>query len=216
MSHENTMLAVKAFEVTQHDLSTINTENLISGFDLVGEQTQLLQGKILLEIRKRCNQECKTLRDFVSNLGITSSSLLKLSTAQRNRLMNLAEFFNDTRPMTGISVTVAYEISAPRNESIANELYAEAVNKNLTVEGIKELINILKDKSEKSTIKLEYVRTVSLSEDAKKILEHLNSMNLGEQAAIQALKECYTKMTGNAKKPPIDSTASASIAEKHY
>lgn len=215
MSNENTMLTIKAFEVTEHNLSEINTENLIGGFDLVGEQTQLLQGKILLEIRKRCNQEGKTLRDFVSNLGITSSSLLKLSTAQRNRLMNLAEFFNDTRPMTGISVTVAYEISAPRNETIANELYDEAVGKNLTVDEIREFIRILKNKSEASTPKLDYIKTVSLSEDAKKILEHVNSMNLGEGAAIKILKECYTKMAENAKKPPIDSTAILSIAERH-
>jgi hypothetical protein len=215
MTNENTMISIKAFEVTQHALSTINTENLISGFDLVGEQTQLLQGKILLEIRKRCNQEGKTLRDFILSLGMTNSSLLKLSTAQRNRLMNLAEFFNDSRPMTGISVTVGYEISAPRNEAIADELYDEAVDKNLTVKDIEEFLRILKNKSEESTIKLDYTRTVSLSEDAKKILEYVNSMNLGEHATIKALKECYTKMAGNAKKPPIDSTASLSIAQQH-
>ena len=75
MSNKNTVLAIKAFEVTQHDLSKINTENLISGFDSVGEQTQLLQGKILLEIRKRYNQEGPTLKDLILSLGIKHSSL---------------------------------------------------------------------------------------------------------------------------------------------
>lgn len=202
------MLTIKAFEVTQHDLSKIETANLINGFDSVGEQTQLLRGKILLEIRKRCYHEGKTLRDFVSDLGIKHSSLLDISTAQRNRLMNLAEFFNDTRPMAGISVTVAYEISAPRNEKIAEKLYAEAFEKNLTVEDIKNWIGIFNDKKE--TTKLKYVTNVSLSEDAKKILEHVNSMNLNENAAIKALKECYTKMIEAIDKPPIDSTATQS------
>ncbi len=208
------MLAIKAFEVTQNDLSEINTENLISGFDSVGEQTQLLQGKILLEIRKRCYQEGKTLRDFVTGLGIKHSSLLDISTAQRNRLMNLAEFFNDQRPMTGISVTVAYEISAPRNEKIAEKLYGEAFEKNLTVDEIKVFIDVLNGKKE--TTKLKYATHVTLSEDAKKILEHVNSLNLNGNAAIKALKECYTKMIEAIDNPPIDSTASSSIAENHY
>jgi hypothetical protein len=208
MSNKNTVLAIKAFEVTQHDLSKINIENLISGFDSVGEQTQLLQGKILLEIRKRCYREGTTLKDLISNLGIKHSSLLELSPAQRNRLMNLAEFFNAERPMSGISVTVAYEISAPRNEAIAKELYAEAFEKNLTVNDIKEFIDILKDKSE--TTKLDYVRNVTLSEDAKKILAHVRSLNLNENTAIKALKECYTKMMESLDKTAIDITATQS------
>jgi hypothetical protein len=208
MSNKNTMLAIKAFEVTQHDLSKINIENLISGFDSVGEQTQLLQGKILLEIRKRCYQDGKTLKDLILSLGIKHSSLLDISPAQRNRLMNLAEFFNDTRPMAGISVTVAYEISAPRNENIAKELYAEAFEKNLTVNEIKEFIDILKDKSE--TTKLDYVRNITLSEDAKKILAHVSSLNLNGNTAIKALKECYTKMMESLDKTAIDITATQS------
>jgi hypothetical protein len=208
MSNENTMLAIKAFEVTQHELSEINTENLISGFDSVGEQTQLLQGKILLEIRKRYNQEGKTLKDLISGLGIKHSSLLDISPAQRNRLMNLAEFFNDKRPMSGISVTVAYEISAPRNEEIADKLYKEAFEKNLTVDEIKVFIDIFKEKN--STVKLKYDTHVKLYEDAKKILEHVNSLNLNGNAAIKALKECYTKMMESLDKTPIDSTATQS------
>jgi hypothetical protein len=186
MSNENTMLAIKAFEVTQHDLSEINTENLISGFDSVGEQTQLLRGKILLEIRKRCYHDGKTLKDLILSLGIKHSSLLELSPAQRNRLMNLAEFFNDERPMSGISVTV---------------------------DEIKVFIGIFNDKKE--TTKLKYATHVTLSEDAKKILEHVNSLNLNGNAAIKALKECYTKMIEAIDNPPIDSTASSSIAENH-
>ena len=63
---------------------------------------------------------------------------------------------------------------------------------------------------------LDYTRTLSLSEDAKKILDQIKSMNLGEQATIKALKECYMKVMENTKKPPIDSTASSSIVEKHF
>jgi hypothetical protein len=208
MTNENTMISIKAFEVTQHALSEINTENLISGFDSVGEQTQLLKGKILLEIRKRCHKEGITLKDLITSLGIKHSSLLNLSPAQRNRLMNLAEFFNDERPMSGISVTVAYEISAPRNEKIAEKLYGEAFEKNLTVDDIKVFIDIFNKK--KSTTKLDYVKTVSVSEEAKKILEHVNSMNLSGNVAIKALKECYTKMTESIDKSPIDSSATRS------
>ena len=57
MSNENTMLTIKAFEVTQHELSEIDTENLISRFDSVGEQTQLLQGKI-----KAVESNCISIR----------------------------------------------------------------------------------------------------------------------------------------------------------
>jgi hypothetical protein len=208
MSNENTMLAIKAFEVTQHELSEIDTANLIDGFDSVGEQTQLLKGKILLEIRKRCYRDGITLKDLILSLGIKHSSLLELSPAQRNRLMNLAEFFNDERPMSGISVTVAYEISAPRNEAIADKLYKEAFEKNLTVEDIKSWIDIFNNK--KDTTKLKYDTHVKLSEDAKKILDHVHSLNLNGNTAIKALKECYTKMMESLDKTPIDSTATQS------
>jgi hypothetical protein len=207
---ESTVFAITSFDVTQSDLSEINTETLISGFDLIDEKTQLLKGKVLLEIRKRCHLEGKTLQDLIEDLNMTSSSLLNLSKGQRNRLMNLAEFFNDKRPMNGISVTVAYEISAPRNQNIAMNLYTEAFNKNLTVDDIKILIDRLNKKDEFSSPKLEYVRNVSMSQDAKNILGYVNSMKLGRNAAIKAVKECYTKMIENVKKTPIEGSANRS------
>jgi hypothetical protein len=40
-------------------------------------------------------------------------------------------------------------------------------------------------------------------------------MKLGGNAAVKALKECYIKMIEALDKPPIDSTASLSVAEQH-
>jgi hypothetical protein len=65
--------------------------------------------------------------------------------SQQNRtlFMNLARFFKD-KDMRGISLTAAYEISRPDNSDVAEKIYAEVLNKNLSVSEIKRKIKVAK------------------------------------------------------------------------
>ncbi len=99
--------------------------------------------------------------------------------------MNLARFFKDG-DMSGISVTAAYEISRPENTDVAEKIYADVINKNLSVKEIKHKIKIAKSipaissNNSTETIELESeIETVS-SVTTMEIVE--NGSNLVAQA----------------------------------
>lgn len=189
------------------DLSIEDTSILINQFDAIGEQAQLFQGKILLEIQNRCYQNSKSLKALLEELGMENSTLLLISPAQRNRLINLAAFFTQHRPMTGISVTVGYEISAPRNEKIADQLYQAAVGKSITVQEIQVLIDTFKDKSRKKleTFKptVSSSKRITMTKDAIEIRKFIRSVNMDDKRAITALYTCYLKMLEELNRPPV-------------
>jgi hypothetical protein len=59
----------------------------------------------------------------------------------RTRLMNMARYFKD-KDMEGISVTVAYELSSPKNADKADQLYQEIRGKNIPFSEFKKKLTI--------------------------------------------------------------------------
>jgi hypothetical protein len=97
-----------------------------------------MKGLILLEARSRFLSN-NDFGDWVQSVP----SLCGDGNQIRNRYMNFARYFKD-KDRAGISLTVAYEISAPVNANIADQIYTEALNKNLSVSEIRQRIKTAK------------------------------------------------------------------------
>jgi len=122
------------------DLTVLTLDDLVIQFKVVDRQYHFIKGKILLEARQRFKSD----QDF--GKWIVSHSLCVGTQQTRNRLMHLADFFDtEQRDMSGISLTAAYEISAPINREKAAEVYDQAHDKNLSVKEVKALLNNTKD-----------------------------------------------------------------------
>jgi hypothetical protein len=59
-------------------------------------------------------------------------------------LIQLARYFDDSKPLEKISITAAYEISAPINADIADEIYESVRGKNMPVTEVKRQIALKK------------------------------------------------------------------------
>jgi len=163
------------------DLSKQKPEALMQQFDEIGHQAQIMQGQILIELQNRANNQRMDLNDFIKLHGIKHSTLCALTHQHRNRLMNLAKFFNNEQPMTGISATVGYEISAPKNKNVALQVYAKVVNQNCSVKEIRELIKseqrALNNKpTDTPTAKISYLKSVVMTDDASKVIAFMNNL----------------------------------------
>lgn len=177
------------------------TEDLMQRFEAIGHQAQILQGQILMELQNRAAIERLDWDDFIESQGIQHSTLCALTHQHRNRLINLAKFF-EGKIMTGISVTVGYEISAPKNEKVAEQVYEQAVNQNLSVKKVQALIKSLTNKKTKVT-NVSYSKTVTMSDDASKVIEFINSLKTKPHDALVILKTCYAKMQENIEKQSV-------------
>lgn len=120
-----------------NDLTILSLEQLVERYNQIDKQSQLFKGLILLEARERFLSD-KEFGQWVATVGLSDSSRFTRST-----YMNLARFFKN-RDMTGISMTAAYEISAPCNADIAEEIYSIALFKNLPVAEVKRQIALKK------------------------------------------------------------------------
>ncbi|GAW86415.1 hypothetical protein bplSymb_SCF02601P050 [Bathymodiolus platifrons methanotrophic gill symbiont] len=116
------------------DLTTLSLEELANQFIEIDRQSHLLKGQILLEARGRFPSD-KEFGQWAS-----THSLCVGSQQSRNRLMHLADFFSDGRTMAGITITSAYEISAPINRGKALIVYDEIQGRNLPVKQVKYLL----------------------------------------------------------------------------
>ena len=132
------------------DLTGLSLDDLIIQFQEVDRQYHLLKGEILLEARGRF------LSDKEFGKWISSHSSWVGSQQSRNRLMHLADFFRDDHDMSGITISAAYEISAPVNRDKAQEVYEKVHGKNLAVKEVKALFTetagkaVKKDKQKES------------------------------------------------------------------
>ena len=117
------------------DLTSLSLDELAFQFESIEQQSQLLQGRILLEARSRLNSDI----EFGEWVSKHTGTLCSTTRQQRTRLMNLARYFGN-KDIKGISLTVCYEISAPVNEDVADKVYEYALNKNLSVADIKAKI----------------------------------------------------------------------------
>jgi hypothetical protein len=128
--------------VERQNLKALSLEELAHQFEEIGQQAQLLQGRILLEAKSRFN----TTNDFGAWIQEQGGTLCAITKQHRTRLMNLAEFFDgDKRKLDKISITAAYEISAPINADIAEKIYEIARGKNLSVAEVKKQITQIKN-----------------------------------------------------------------------
>ena len=171
--------------VEQNSLITLSLDDLAMRFVDIGQQAHLLQGQILLEARNRFPSD----KEFGQWCTL---SLCEGSMQHRNRLMNLARYFKD-REMLGISLTVAYEVSAIANQDIADTIYEYIKGKNLKVTEVKEKIAEIKIQAGiLPSAKNKEIEPLVLAEDLQTykdvILDDIK--DLPNQDAISVLKSC--------------------------
>lgn len=209
---------------TTDDLKSEKVDALVERFDDIGNQSQILQGRILIELYARSSVERMTFDEFAIAEGIDGSTLCALTHQHRNRLMNLARFFTDERPMTGISMTVGYEISAPKNDKVAEQVYKLALGQNYSVEGIKKLIEQEKlkvvsvgsgsetKKTRSTSVKVDYSKKVTMTSEAKQVMDFVRDLkpdNFNLQDALVLFKTCYAKIQEDIKGNVIEGTVTA-------
>mgnify|MGYP006271760861 FL=1 len=199
---EKAMKALRATEnkfinsSEQVSLSDLSLDELAIRFHQIDSQAQLLKGLILLEARERFKSN-NEFGQWVVDVGLSADNR-----QNRNLFMNLAKFFKD-RDMTGISLTAAYEISRPDNASVAEDVYAYALNKNLKVADVKRKIEIAKSitpNNENSSNKIEIdlksteikgnvTKDDKTDDVVEKIIAFINSFNLEPNEKIALLEE---------------------------
>jgi hypothetical protein len=152
--------------VDKLSLKNLSLEELAQRFDDIEQQAQLFQGRILLEARNRFKSD-PSFGDWVAKVG---GVLCSCGRQHRTKLMNLARFF-DGRELDKISVTAAYEISAPVNADVAKDVYEYVKGKNLPVAEVKRQIAIRKAKSESSSLVSIIAPVLGLQPVAPPVLE---------------------------------------------
>jgi hypothetical protein len=188
------------------DLTSLSLDELAFQFESIEQQSQLLQGRILLEARSRLNSDI----EFGEWVSKHTGTLCSTTRQQRTRLMNLARYFGN-KDIKGISLTVCYEISAPTNVDVADKVYEYALNRNLSVADIKakikeekKLLPILENNTEEhnqesftetdhDTVKKEELMPrEDVSEFVKLILSDVQSLSQNE--AVRVLKLCLKEL----------------------
>lgn len=157
------------------DLKNTKLEDLITKFITIDNQSALIKGLILLEARERfpSNQDYgKWLKD--------NELLERYSQQSLNNLVNYAAFFKN-RSISGISVTVGYELSAPRNAEVATAVYREIHGKGYSLAHVKKLIT--RKKLEKQQVPEEVIEKF-FDEMAEIEVQHAAEQELPQQSDI--------------------------------
>jgi hypothetical protein len=170
------------------DLKGLSLDELKDRYIAIDNQSQFFKGLILLEARERLpsNKEFGNWIQSVQALCLDNQPTL-------TRYMNFAKYFKD-RDRTGITLTVAYEISAPVNTQVADAAYKYAKGKNLKVSDIREKISELKNKAgiEEPSNANKQAHSFVLTDDLKvfqsDILDDIKS--LSDSDAIGLLRSC--------------------------
>ncbi len=198
LSKPNNAISESSYVDNSDDLTALTLDELADRFDSIEQQAQLFQGRILLEARNRFESDI-AFGEWVVNVGGTLCSTTR---QHRTRLMNLARFF-DGRELTGISITAAYEISAPANEDVADKIYEYAFNKNLPVAEIKKQIQIEKglspEENKTETVAVESVLLPVEDLDVFKQVVLSDIKGLSDQSAIKVLQDCIKEIRGKKK-----------------
>ena len=185
-------------QVDKFNLKDLSLEQLVSRYEAIDQQSQIFKGLILLEARNRFKSN-NEFGDWVK----TVQTLCLDRQEVRTRYMNLARYFKD-KEMLGISLTVAYEISAPANEQIADNLYEYVKGKDLKVSEVKKKAQELKKQlgialpATDSAIAGQFLLSNDLQTYKDTILDGVQS--LPSQDAIQILKLCLKELQEKSKK----------------
>jgi hypothetical protein len=195
---ENDFLAKAEDYQIDHNLKELSLDELVIRFEDIDRQSHLLKGKILLEARSRFESD-KEFGRWVS----TQSNCLGRSQKTRNRLMHLAGFFTDNKDLEGISISAAYEISSPLNKEIAEKVYEEAHEKNLS---LKEVKILLIENSEKNKYKPKILTDTRLSIEEKLVIKIVDTILKGETVLfkrniLQKALEYLNNKNGTKHKP---------------
>jgi len=171
------------------DLSEYSSDELVSLYVDIDQQTQLYKGTILLEARKRLPSNIE-----FGEWCISVQTLCLDSQKSMNRYMHLAAYFQD-KNMKGISLSVGYEISSPQNAEIADAVYEMVLHQDLSVAEAKELtqeeklvrgmpVKIKKDSSVVETIPNSESMILNLSLDEGEFKFKQNLKNFIDKYAL--------------------------------
>ena len=184
-----------AVDYQVQDLTVLSLDDLADRYAQIDQQSQLMKGLILLEARNRfaSNNEFGDWIKTVQTLCLDRQEV-------RTRYMNFARYFKDKERL-GISLTAAYEISAPVNEAVADRVYEYALNKNLPVAEIKKQIKLIKQelclvaeipKNKESGGKLELLSPEHFDLYEKVIFDDIKGIS--ERNGIRILNSCIKKL----------------------
>ena len=170
-------------------LEDLDLNELANRYIEIDSQAHMMKGLILLEARNRfpSNNE---FGDWVKSVIAICDDGFQV----RNRLMNYAKFFQN-KDTTGISLSACYQISAPANAEVADKVYQEALNKNLSVAQIKAEIAKAKGllpESVKTSGELELMPLMDISSFMERVLADIS--NLPKADAIRVLDECKKEL----------------------
>ena len=195
--------------INSDNLAALSLDDLAFRFESIERQGQLMQGLILLEARNRFKSD----NEFGAWIEKTGGAIYSTCRQHRTKLMNLARFF-EKRSIEKISISAAYEISAPINADIAVDVYEYAKNKNLPLSEIRKQIAIRKGESlpipENEPVpiiptnnvlitghSIEYEPVTEQKQDVTPekskldlIFQILDGLNVGEK--LKLLRECLT------------------------
>ena len=183
------------------DLTVLTLDELVERYNSIDQQSQLFKGLILLEARERLpsNKEFGTWIKSIQALCLDNQPTL-------TRYMNFAKYFKD-KDRTGISLTAAYEISAPANEAIADEIYEYALNKNLPVADIKAQIQIVKGvqpENHSKILDVELQAKQALDDFKKTVTSGVKKVP--KQDAIKVLQDCIKQLRAEIKALEVTET----------
>jgi hypothetical protein len=140
-----------------------------------------------IQIKEMAKQEKKKIEEVIALISF-DGKLKKMSPQHLNKFIRNKDFFNESRPMNGISATAGFLISAPQNEDIAVKLYEQVANKNLSVDAVKALIAQMRNK--KIKIKPSMKKVAVIDNKAREIIDFVDSLFSDTQEALQALTTC--------------------------
>ncbi|MEI6746887.1 MAG: hypothetical protein WCL34_13065 [Methylococcaceae bacterium] len=176
------------------DLTILTLDELAARYNSIDQQSQLFKGLILLQARERLpsNKEFGNWIKSIQALCLDNQPTL-------TRYMNFAKYFKD-KDRTGISLTAAYEISAPANEDVADKIYEYALNKNLPVSEIKAQIQIekgIRPESDSEIIDVESQAKQALHDFKKSVMSGVKKVP--QQDAIKVLQDCIKQIRADIK-----------------
>lgn len=180
---------VQAFvsSVEKTNLKSLSLDELAHRFEDIEQQAQLMQGQILLEARNRFASD----NDFGTWIEYIGGAICSTSRQHRTRLMNLARFF-EGRELDKISISAAYEISAPVNKDIAEEIYESVRGKNMPLAEVRRQIALKKGVPNTSIIPVDDKPVVKITtKEVETISTNLvnNSTELSLEQKIMQLVE---------------------------
>jgi len=171
-------------DTSLNNLTKLSNDQLVDQFVSISQQAALFQGRILSELRTRFGNDDRKFGEYIS-----TTILSDIPSHTRTRLINLAFFFNADRPMNGISLSVAYEISAPKNSSKAIDIYSKVVGKKFSVVDVRNMFK----KSESNSFSGKGKSDVDVRNGVKKKIASLIS-GFDNKEKIGILKELINEI----------------------